>query len=203
MNLPYERRRSDPDARRWEQSEKPPGSWHGDTSHRRVRRDRSRSPPRHRHTPPDRHAPPHEYPRYHGTAPATPDPRRLIAELGPDAFSRFTLECIRLLQPAEFANIWHNVPIESQRVAYGVPPGIRIDIDNIRDDQERKSICRKINELRRERCFQLSSPSQRDHWHDESWTMTPMSRETCRQVLGPLPDDPPGKHQPRQVEGYH
>ena len=113
-------------------------------------------------------------------AATAPDPRRLIAEPGPHAFSRFTLECIRLLQPAQFASIWHSVPTESQKVAYGAPLGIRVDIDNIRDDQKRKSMCRKMNELRQERCFQLSSPSQGDHWHDESWTMTPMSRETCR-----------------------
>ena len=60
------------------------------------------------------------------------------------------------------------------------PPGIRTDIDNIRDEMERKTMCRKIDELRRERCVLLSTPSQRERWQDESWTMTPMSRETCR-----------------------
>ena len=55
-----------------------------------------------------------------------------------------------------------------------------LEIDCIRDESERKTMCRKINELRRERCIMLSSPSQREHWHDETWTMTLMSREICR-----------------------
>ena len=38
------------------------------------------------------------------------------------------------------------------------PPGIRVEIDCIRDE---------INELSRERCIMISSPSQREHRHDE------------------------------------
>ena len=149
--------------RRREDDDLPPGTWYRD-------RDRSRS--RHRRS--------HPSPHRRNSQAHSSNPRQLIAEMGPEQFSRYTLECIRLLPPGEFENIWHDIPQTHQKAAYTVPPNIRTDIDNIRDETDRKTMCRKINELRRERCVQLSSPSQRERWQDESWTFTPMSRETCR-----------------------
>ena len=145
MSYQYEHRQRDHSAQPWHHSEKPPGSWHDNTHRRRGRRERTRSPLRHRQ--PDRRPPAHEHPSYHDTIRTARDPRRLIAELGPRAFSDFdfTLECIRLLQLTGFTTIWQKSPpniTESQRVAYGVPPGIRVDIDNISDDKERKSMQR-------------------------------------------------------------
>lgn len=147
--------------------EPPPGTWHPSPA---QYRDRSRSRPRQS----DRRS----YRRHNHAH--SDNPRQLIAEMGTEQFSRYTLECIKLLPPRDFESIWHDIPQELQKAAYTVPPNIRTDIDNIRDETERKTMCRKINELRRERCALLSSPSQRERWQDESWTFTPMSRETCR-----------------------
>lgn len=148
----------------------PPGNWQPHSPRTPRHRDRSRS--RRRHV---------QSPSYHSSAATrNPNPRQLIADMGTEEFAKHTLQCIQLLTPADFESIWHNIPFELQRAAYSVPPGIRTDIDNIKDEVERKTMCRRINELRRERCVLLSSPSQRERWQDESWTMTPMSRETCR-----------------------
>ena len=151
----------------------PPGYWHINNS-TPGGRSRSRELPRHREVRDHRQDAHTEYERH------VPDPRRLIADLGPQRVANHALECLRLLSPSQFEDIWYQLPSELRKVAYGVPPGIHVEIDSIRDESERKTMCRKINELRRERCIMLSSPAQREHWHDETWTMTPMSRETCR-----------------------
>eukprot|EP00435_Cladocopium_sp_Y103_P063892 s250_g25.t1 len=161
--------------------EPPPGTWHPSPARYR---DRSRSLPRQ-----SERQPYHRHTRAH-----TDSPRQLIAEMGPEQFSRYTLECIKLLPPRDFESIWHDIPQEHQKAAYTVPPNIRTDIDNIGCETERKTMCRKINELRRERCALLSSPSQRERWQDESWTFTPMSRETCRrfwEIFRLIPLAPP------------
>ena len=104
-----------------------------------------------------------------------PDPRRLFADLGPQRVADHALECLRLLSPSQkkIEDIWYQFPSELRKVAYGVFPGIHVEIDSIRDESERKTMCRKINELKRERCIMLSSPAQREHWHDETWTNPP------------------------------
>ena len=63
-------------------------------------------------------------------------------------------------------------------------------------------MCHRINELRQERCVLLSSPSQR-HWEDESWTMTPKSRETCGRFWELFRFIPLAPNNPVEMEGDH
>ena len=88
----------------------PPGYWHTNNTAPRDR-SRSRELPRHREGCDPRQDMNTDYERY------MPDPRRLIADLGPQRLANHALECLRLLSP---------LPSELRKVAYGVPPGIHV-----------------------------------------------------------------------------
>ena len=98
--------------------------------------------------------------------------------MGKDEFNKLVLECLLLLSPEDFADIWVGIPRELRAVAWRPPPGIIVDIDSLKG-VDRIQMCSKLNALRRERCIQLASPRQQSHFEDENWTITPMSRLCC------------------------
>ena len=83
----------------------------------------------------------------------------LKMDLGKEAFSKLVLECLLLLSPEEFGDIWVSIPRQLRAVAWRPPPGVVVDIDSLKG-AERIQVCAKLNALRRERCVQLASPKQ-------------------------------------------
>ncbi|CAK9000907.1 unnamed protein product, partial [Durusdinium trenchii] len=107
-----------------------------------------------------------------------PQAKDLKGDMGKDEFNKYVLECLPLLSPEDFADIWVGIPRELRAVAWRPPPGIIVDIDSLKG-VDRIQMCSKLNALRRERCIQLASPRQQSHFEDENWTITPMSRLCC------------------------
>ena len=91
----------------------------------------------------------------------------LKMDLGKEAFSKLVLECLLLLSPEEFGDIWVSIPRQLRAVAWRPPPGVVVDIDSLKG-AERIQMCAKLNALRRERCVQLASPKQQPHFEDEN-----------------------------------
>jgi hypothetical protein len=105
--------------------------------------------------------------------------RQIVQELGGASFHAFAREVICALSHDDFADTFFELPADHQKVAWRPPPGVVTDIQKLLQ-QERIAMAMRINEIRRQRCVQLSTPNTRKHWEDEGYTFVPMSRWTCK-----------------------
>ena len=87
--------------------------------------------------------------------------------------------CLQSLGPKGFKKLFNNLPREFRVVVWEAPEDVITDVDTLPEGRKQEMQA-KINSLRRERCSPLCSPSQREFWENESWTMTPMSRAVCK-----------------------
>lgn len=77
-----------------------------------------------------------------------------------------------------FKRLFSSLPAEFRAVAFDAPPGIVVDVHSIADKEQRMSMCRRLNELRRERLLPLAPPSAAAFYHEEGFKCVPMSRVT-------------------------
>ena len=78
-------------------------------------------------------------------------------------FEKLTRKCMDLLPPS---------------AVYAAPSDVIVDFHTIRDEEARKKMCIRLNDLRRERCIMLAPQKDRHFWANESWVIQPMSRLT-------------------------
>ena len=60
------------------------------------------------------------------------------------------------------------------------PPGVLVDTQKNSDQEERMLMCRKLNDLRRERLLPLASPTAVPFYQEDGFKCVPMSRQTER-----------------------
>eukprot|EP00435_Cladocopium_sp_Y103_P072278 s266_g39.t1 len=101
--------------------------------------------------------------------------------LYPDIPSTFDLEkSIQRLGVDAFRQVFFALPPEFRAIAYQPPPGVIVDIHSLTDKEQRMSMCRRLNELRRERLLPLATPSAKAFFEEEGFKCVPMSRVTER-----------------------
>ena len=83
----------------------------------------------------------------------------------------------RLLDPDQFHAIFYNLPGALRTAAFRPPPDVCVEVKTLPHAQQ-VAAYQKLNEVRRERCWQLSERGQRHQWNSESWVIVPMARET-------------------------
>jgi hypothetical protein len=82
--------------------------------------------------------------------------------------------------PSFFRELWNAMPREFQAIAWECPQGIITDVESIATQDSRISMCKRINELRRERCRSLASPKAVSFYEEDNVKFVPMSRQTER-----------------------
>ncbi|CAE7700368.1 unnamed protein product, partial [Symbiodinium microadriaticum] len=60
------------------------------------------------------------------------------------------------------------------------PPGMVVDTQSITNQEDRMSMCRRLNDLRRERLAPLASPASAPFYQEDGFKCVPMSRQTER-----------------------
>ncbi|CAE7904025.1 unnamed protein product [Symbiodinium necroappetens] len=60
------------------------------------------------------------------------------------------------------------------------PPGLVVDTQSITNQEDRMSMCRRLNDLRRERLAPLASPASAPFYQEDGFKCVPMSRQTER-----------------------
>ena len=93
----------------------PPGDLHGRPRRGRSRSKSSRARSRSRS------------PRRVKSSVKTVRASDLKMDLGKEAFSKLVLECLLLLSPGEFGDIWVGIPRQLLAVAWGPPPGVVVE----------------------------------------------------------------------------
>ena len=81
---------------------------------------------------------------------------------------------------ASFRQLFQSLPDELRAVALEAPPGILVDTQRIADQEERMLMCRRLNDLRRERLLPLASPAAVPFYQEDGFKCVPMSRQTER-----------------------
>ena len=98
--------------------------------------------PQHMMVPPGVWAPSHGMPATHRSHERSRSPRGSHDEVA---------SLLSRLPPAEFKKVFNDLPASLRSVAFDAPDGIITDVKSISDKESRMEMCRKINNLRRER----------------------------------------------------
>ena len=136
--------------------EYPPGLWAPAAPQhtlQRVTRDRSGSPRR-----------PEDSFRRESAGARTEEAARVLSQLSTE----------------DFKQVFFSLPARVREAAYSAPDDIVTDVKSIMDKDERMSMCRRINDLRRERLRHLATPQAAAFYKEDSTKIVPMSRVTER-----------------------
>ena len=79
-----------------------------------------------------------------------------------------------------FQEVFHQLPQEFRAVTLEAPPGMVVDTQSITNQEDRMSMCRRLNDLRRERLAPLASPASAPFYQEDGFKCVPMSRQTER-----------------------
>ena len=134
--------------------EYPPGLWAPAAPQhtlQRVMRDRSRSPRR-----------PEDSFRRESAGARTEEVARVLSQLSTE----------------DFKQVFFSLPARLREAAYSAPDDIVTDVKSIMDKDERMSMCRRVNEFRRERLRHLATPQAAAFYEEDSTKIVPMSRVT-------------------------
>ena len=80
------------------------------------------------------------------------------------------------MTPAEFRTLFNALPADLRSVAFDAPDDVITDIKSISDKDTRMSMCKRINEMRRERIRALATPQAGPFYEEDSFKIVPMSR---------------------------
>ena len=80
----------------------------------------------------------------------------------------------------DFRELFYSLPEDFRAVAYLPPHDVVVDIHGIKDKEARMAMCRRLNDLRRERLIPLASPSAKAFYQEDGFKCVPMSRITER-----------------------
>lgn len=79
-----------------------------------------------------------------------------------------------------FREVFHQLPQDFRAVTLEAPPGLVVDTQSITNQEDRMSMCRRLNDLRRERLAPLASPASAPFYQEDGFKCVPMSRQTER-----------------------
>ncbi|CAL1157640.1 unnamed protein product [Cladocopium goreaui] len=127
--------------------------------------------PQHMMVPPGVWAPSHGMPATHRSHERSRSPRGSHDEVA---------SLLSRLPPAEFKKVFNDLPASLRSVAFDAPDGIITDVKSISDKESRMEMCRKINNLRRERIQALATPQAAPFYAEDGMKIVPMSRLTER-----------------------
>ena len=81
---------------------------------------------------------------------------------------------------ASLLQVFQSLPDEFRAVVLEAPPGVLVDTQKNSDQEERMLMCRRLNDLRRERLLPLASPTAVPFYQEDGFKCVPMSRQTER-----------------------
>ena len=79
------------------------------------------------------------------------------------------------LTSADFKRVFNDLPASLRSVAFYAPDSITTDVKSIADKESRMEMCRKINNLRRERIQTLATPQAAPFYAEDGMKIVPMS----------------------------
>lgn len=82
--------------------------------------------------------------------------------------------------PSDFRKVFNSLPSSLRSVAFEAPDDVNPDVKSIVDKEARMSMCRRINDLRRERLQALATPQTAQFYAEDGFKIVPMSRLTER-----------------------